>query len=78
MQNVRFMDLILGCPAVYKMRQTKFSVTAFLHNQNLLSHECTHHMYAADFIKALADKEHEFEKGAAMLKRINNMVGNLD
>lgn len=75
---MRVVDFILGCPAVYKMRQSKFSVTAFLHNQNLLSHECTHHMYARDFISAIEEKEKEYEKANNLKKRIKSMIGNID
>lgn len=69
------MDLTLGTAAVYKMRLNKFSVTLFLHNQNLLSHECTHHMYMNDFISAIHDKEVEYEKGANIKKWVQGIYG---
>lgn len=75
---MRLVDMILSSPAVYKMRQSKFSVTAFLHNQNLLSHECTHHVYARDFIAAVQDKEREYAHGLCIKKQIQSMLGNIE
>lgn len=72
--QMKLMDSILSCPEVYKMRLSKFSVTLFLHNQNLLSHECTHHTYMRDFIAAIEEKEIEFEKAKLLQKKYKNIV----
>lgn len=72
---LKMMDTTLGTAAVYRMRLNKFSVSLFLHNQNLLSHEGTHHMYMKDFINALDDKEREYEKVANLKKWIQGLYG---
>lgn len=75
---LRMMHAVFSCQAVYKMRANKFSVTAFLHNQNLLTHECTHHIYAEAFLRAVEDRQKEFEKGMTLQKYYKNLLGEAD
>lgn len=57
--------------------QKKFSVSSFLHNQNLLAHEGTHHIYYDKFVSAIENKERIYQNSIKILKVFKDFEDNL-